>query len=95
LSFNMTGSTGAPSRRRSWWPITSNLRLGAMPGNVRLSRGEAGLPHASVVNISQVRTIDRSLLEDRVGALGAARLREVLRGIALLFGTEAGSGHGS
>jgi len=39
--------------------ITSHLRLGAMPGNVRLRRGEAGLPHASVVNVSQIRTIDR------------------------------------
>jgi mRNA interferase MazF len=36
--------------------ITSNLRLSAMPGNVRLRRGEAGLPRASVVNVSQLRT---------------------------------------
>jgi mRNA interferase MazF len=68
--------------------ITSNLRLAAMPGNVRLRRGEAGLPHASVVNISQIRTIDRTRLVDRVGMLGASRLRDVLSGLILLFGTD-------
>ena len=72
--------------------ITSNLRLGAMPGNVRLRRGEAGWARPSVVNISQLRTIDRSLLDDHSGTLGALRLREVLKGIALLFGTDEGTG---
>ena len=67
--------------------ITSNIRLGAMPGNVRLRRGEAGLPHASVVNISQIRTIDRARLVDRVGVLGATRMHDVLNGLALLLGT--------
>src|SRR5947209_4578740 len=53
--------------------VTSNLRLAAMPGNVRLRRGEAGLLLASVINISQLRTVDRSRLVARVGALGPAR----------------------
>ena len=68
--------------------ITSNLRLGAMPGNVRLRRGEAGLPHASVVNVSQIRTIDRTRLVDRVGVLGASTMLDVLRGLVLLFGAD-------
>jgi mRNA interferase MazF len=68
--------------------VTSNLRLSAMPGNVRLRRGEAGLLIPSVVNVSQLRTIDRSRLRERIGVLGPARLREVLKGIALLFGTD-------
>lgn len=68
--------------------ITTNLRLAAMPGNVRLARGEAGLPHASVVNVSQIRTIDRERLGDRVGALRPAKLRLVLQGLALLLGTD-------
>ena len=68
--------------------ITSSLRLGGMPGNVRLRGGEAGLPRASIVNVSQIRTIDRTRLVDRVGVLGAARMRDVLRGLALLFGTD-------
>lgn len=68
--------------------VTSNLRLAAMPGNVRLRRGEAGLLRPSVVNISQLRTVDRGRLGDRVGVLGPVRLQEVLKGIALLFGTD-------
>ena len=68
--------------------VTSNLRLGLMPGNVRLRRGEAGLPRASVVNVSQIRTIDQARLGDRVGALGAAKMLDVLKGLALLFGTD-------
>ena len=68
--------------------VTSNLRLSAMPGNVRLRRGEAGLPRASVVNVSQIRTIDQARLGERVGALGAAQMRDVLKGLALLFGTD-------
>jgi mRNA interferase MazF len=68
--------------------ITSNPRLGAMPGNVRLRRGEAGLPHVSVVNVSQIRTIDRTRLVDRVGMLGTSKMRDVLRGLALLLGTD-------
>jgi mRNA interferase MazF len=69
--------------------ITSNLRLGAMPGNVRLRKGEAGLSLASVVNVSQIRTIDKGRLTERVGVLGSARMANVLAGLALLLGTES------
>jgi len=68
--------------------VTSNLRLGAMPGNVRLRRAEAGLPRASVVNVSQIRTIDRARLAERVGVLGPGKTGEVLKGLALLLGTD-------
>jgi mRNA interferase MazF len=68
--------------------ITSNLRLAAMPGNVRLAKGDAGLPRASVVNVSQIRTVDRMALDHCVGALPAVKLRRVLEGLALLLGTE-------
>lgn len=68
--------------------VTSNLRLAAMPGNVRLRQGEANLPRASVVNVSQILTVDRAKLVERVGTLGVPRMREVLQGLALLFGTD-------
>jgi mRNA interferase MazF len=68
--------------------VTSNLRLGAVPGNVRLRRGEAGLPRASVVNVSQIRTIDRARLGERLGMLGTGKMRDVLSGLALLLGTD-------
>ncbi|MBI2162490.1 MAG: type II toxin-antitoxin system PemK/MazF family toxin [Candidatus Rokubacteria bacterium] len=75
--------------------VTSNLRLGAMPGNVRLRRGEAGLSRASVVNVSQIRTIDRTRLVDCVGILGAGKMRDVLKGLALLLGTDEISDDGA
>jgi mRNA interferase MazF len=68
--------------------ITSNLRLAAMPGNVRLRKGEANLERPSVVNVSQLRTMDRARLTDRIGVLTPARMREVLGGVAVIFGLD-------
>lgn len=68
--------------------ITSNLLLAKMPGNVRLKKGEANLPRSSVVNVTQVRTIDRGRLRDLIGTIGPGRIREVLRGLSLVFGLE-------
>jgi mRNA interferase MazF len=68
--------------------ITSNLRLAAMPGNVRLRKGEANLPRASVVNVTLLRTVDRARVGKALGALGPARLNEVLHGLALVLGTD-------
>lgn len=65
--------------------ITGNLRLGQAFGNVTLRMGEAGLPKRSVVNISQIATVDRSMLDGRIGSLGRARFNEVLQGIHALL----------
>ena len=64
--------------------ITSNLRLAAMPGNVRLRKGEAGLAKASVVNISQLVTVDRSRLTGTIGirAQESLKTQVELRGAA-------------
>ena len=59
-----------------------------MPGNGRLRGGEGGLPHPSVVNVSQLRTVDRQQLAERLGALDHERIGDVLRGLALLLGTD-------
>jgi mRNA interferase MazF len=65
--------------------VTSNLRLASAFGNVLLRRGEAGLTRKSVVNVSQVATVDRSVLKGRIGKLSAHRLDEVLGGIYALL----------
>lgn len=65
--------------------ITSNLKLGAAPGNVTLKKGEAGLPKRSVVNISQIFTVDKADLVKRIGALSQRRLIDVLSGVHLLI----------
>jgi len=65
--------------------VTSNLRLGAAFGNVTLRKGEAGLPRRSVANVSQVATVDRTMLDGRIGKLGRRRLDEVLQGLHVLL----------
>ena len=66
--------------------VTSNLMLAAMPGNVRLKRGEANLPRPSVINVTQIQTVDRESLTERIGALSPVRIREFLGGLSLVFG---------
>ena len=63
--------------------ITSNTRLGAAPGNVVVSKRISKLKADSVVNISQVVTIDKSALTDRVSSLNAKVMREVDDGLRL------------
>jgi mRNA interferase MazF len=65
--------------------ITSNLRLAAAPGNVRLPRRASGLPHESVVNVSQLITLDKSVLTEKVARLPADPLRAVEAGIKLVL----------
>ena len=65
--------------------MTSNLRRAKAPGNVLLEEGEGGLPKRSVVNVSQIFTVDKSQLDERIGTLSAARLREILDGIQLVL----------
>ena len=65
--------------------MTSNLRRAKAPGNVLLEEGEGGLPKRSVVNVSQIYTVDKSQLDERIGTLSAARLREILDGIQLVL----------
>jgi mRNA interferase MazF len=68
--------------------VTSNLRLAAMPGNVRLSKGEGGLPRASVVNVTQLATLDKSRLTEHSGKLVIRRIENILDGLGLVFGIE-------
>jgi len=64
--------------------VTSKLKYADLPGNVRLRKGEAGLPRASVVNVTQLATVDRALLGPRLGTLTSARLAEVWTGVRLV-----------
>jgi mRNA interferase MazF len=66
--------------------VTSNLTLADAPGNVRISRSESGLSKASVVNVSQLLTLDRKVLTQRVRALPAMTLRAVDEGVRLVLG---------
>jgi len=66
--------------------ITSNLALAEAPGNVRVGKGDTGLSRASVVNVSQILTIDRQLLTSKVRSLPATAMRAVDDGLRLVLG---------
>ncbi|MEK6599221.1 MAG: type II toxin-antitoxin system PemK/MazF family toxin [Deltaproteobacteria bacterium] len=65
--------------------ITSNIKRVKSPGNILLKKGEGGLKKDSVVNISQVITVDKSDLIEKIGALSQFRIRQVIEGITLLI----------
>jgi mRNA interferase MazF len=67
-------------------PLTTNLRWADAPGNVALSTRETRLPKDSVANVSQIVTLDRSLLTDRVSRLPRAKLDLILFGIDVILG---------
>ena len=64
--------------------LTSNLKRAQAPGNVLLEQGEANLPKPSVVNISQILTVDKRDIEEKIGALSPRRIRQILHGLRLL-----------
>jgi mRNA interferase MazF len=66
--------------------ITGNLALARAPGNVEIGIRESGLPERSVVNVSQLFTLDRRSLRDRSGRLRAATLQAVDEGLRLALG---------
>ena len=65
--------------------ITSNTRLTEAPGNVFLPQKLAGLPKDSVVNVSQVVTIDKSGLTEKVGVLPPVIIEQVDKGLRLVL----------
>jgi mRNA interferase MazF len=66
--------------------VTSNLALAEAPGNVRIAKSDSGLPQPSVVNVSQLITLDRSILTSKVKLLPGAILDKVDSGLKLVLG---------
>ena len=71
--------------------ITTNLRLAAAPGNVRVSGQGTGLSRPSVVNVSQVVTLDKVMLTSKAGRLPPAQMASVERGLRLVLGLHGDS----
>jgi mRNA interferase MazF len=64
--------------------LTSNLKRSSSPGNVTLKKGEADLPKKSVVNISQIFTVNKSDLSEKIETLSKQQIAQILEGIRLL-----------
>jgi len=65
--------------------VTGNLRLATAPGNVMLPSSESGLPKDSVINVSQIVTLNKQTLAERVGQLSARTLDQVEHGVRLVL----------
>jgi mRNA interferase MazF len=65
--------------------LTTNLQRAKSPGNVLLAIGEGGLIKESVVNITQIFTVDKQSLEEYCGTLSSSKIWQVLQGINQLL----------
>jgi mRNA interferase MazF len=65
--------------------ITSNLTLADAPGNVRIGKTDSGLSKPSVVNVSQLLTVDRAILKQRMRTLNSEAMSKVNEGLKLLL----------
>ncbi len=68
--------------------LTTNLRRARIPGNVLLDEGEADLPEQSVVVVSQLFTVDKEDLMDKIGSLAMERVEQAFEGICGLLAPE-------
>jgi len=65
--------------------ITSNLRLAEAPGNVRLMKNKSGLRKESVVNVSQIITLDKAFLTEEIGKLDKLTMQQIDEGVKLVL----------
>lgn len=65
--------------------ITSTLKFGELPGNVTLKKGEANMPKRCVINVTQIKSVDKSGLAQKIGTLSSQKMEEVIRGVKLVM----------
>ncbi len=61
--------------------LSTNLHKATEPGNVLLDEGEGDLPKQSVVVVSQIASVDKSRLGDRIGSLSRERVDQIVDGL--------------
>lgn len=65
--------------------LTSNTKLSKVPGNVSLEKGSANLPKSSVVVVSQIATVDKNRLFEKIGTLERDKIEEILSGCQMVI----------
>ena len=65
--------------------LTSNLKRANAPGNILLEKGEANLSKQSVVNVSQIFTVSKEQLQQKIGTLSKDKIEEIVEGIKLVI----------
>ena len=66
-------------------PITSNITKAHLPGNLLIQKGEADLPKDSLVRTSQLRTVDRERLVEKIGTLSLDRVEKIIKSIKIVL----------
>ncbi|MDZ7761799.1 MAG: type II toxin-antitoxin system PemK/MazF family toxin [Desulfovermiculus sp.] len=65
--------------------MASTLKFGELPGNILLQKNEANMPQRSVVNMTQMKTVDKASLKEIIGSLSRSRMLEVYEGLKLVM----------
>ena len=65
--------------------ITSTLKFGDLPGNIVLQQGEANMPKRCVINVTQIKSVDKKSIKENIGALSDERMAEVYQGLKLVM----------
>lgn len=65
--------------------ITSTMKFGELPGNVTLRKGEANLPKRCVINTTQIKSVDKKSIKEKIGTLSKKRMDEVHAGLKLVL----------
>ena len=65
--------------------ITSTIKFGELPGTVILRKGEANLPKKCVINITQIKSVDKTSIKEKIGTLSKKRMDEVHEGLKLVM----------
>lgn len=66
--------------------ITSNLKLAKAPGNILLPSAKTGLPKESVANVSQIITVDKQFLSEKIGQVDHLTMQQLNEGVELVLG---------
>jgi len=73
--------------------ITSTMKYGELPGNVILNKGEANMPKQCVINVTQIKSVDKTSLKEKIGSLTKKKMIEVYSGLNLVLDFEIKNDH--
>ena len=65
--------------------IRSTMKFGDLPGNVKLKKGEANLPKKCVINVTQIKSVEKSSIKELIGSLSNKRMDEIHAGLKLVM----------
>ena len=65
--------------------ITSTMKFGELPGNVVLKKGEANVPKKCVINVTQIKSVDKKSIKEKIGTLTKKRIDEMHAGLKLVM----------